>query len=274
MQSSSHALPPVRALSAGPRARALASLFLLGAALQLPSAHASDPKPTIVLVHGAMADAASWSAVVPRLQAHGYTVVATPDPLRSVQGDADVVAGVVKSIKGPVVLVGHSYGGAVITNAAVQADNVKSLVYVAAFAPAVGESAFALVGKFPGSVLGAALATPVDLPGGGHDLHMEPAKFAEPFAADLPASQVAVLAASQRAVTEAALKEPSGSAAWQTLPSWFVYGSADKSIPPAAHAFMARRAKAREAVAVEGASHLVMLSQPEQVVRVIEDAAR
>nr|WP_033838980.1 alpha/beta hydrolase [Mesorhizobium loti] len=235
---------------------------------------AASTKPTIVLVHGAMADSSSWDAVIPILSRDGYTVVAVADPLRSVSGDAAAVASVIENIDGPVVLVGHSYGGAVITNAALTSKSVKALVYVAAFAPDKGESAFALIGKFPGSELGAALAKPVTLADGGHQLSVDPAKFAGPFAADLPKKQVALMAVTQRPVTEAALKEASGEAAWKILPSYFVYGAADKSLPPALHDFMAKRAHARDVMVVPGASHVVMLSHPAKVAEVIEEAAR
>lgn len=231
-------------------------------------------KPTVVLVHGAMADSTSWDGVIPKLQAHGYTVVAAVNPLRSLKGDADYVSSVLKAIQGPVVLVGHSYGGAVITNAAIGLSNVRALVYVAAVAPDNGESTFDLVGKFPGSELGAALRPPVELIGGAHDLSVQPEKFRGPFAADVPLARVNLMAITQRPVTDVALKEPAGTPAWRSLPSWFIYGDADRSIPPAAHAFMARRAKARAVVVVKGASHVVMISHPGAVARIIEEAAR
>jgi pimeloyl-ACP methyl ester carboxylesterase len=171
---------------------------------------AASTKPTIVLVHGAMADSSSWNGVIPLLAKNGYNVVAVADPLRSVAGDAASVASVIKAIDGPVVLVGHSYGGAVITNAASGNNNVISLVYVAAFAPEKGESAFALIGRYPGSELAAALARPVTLSDGGNDLSVDPAKFAGPFAADLPHDQVTLMAITQRPVTEAALRRLQG----------------------------------------------------------------
>ena len=249
---------------------------IIGLAVALPmsaTAAPEDTKPTIVLVHGAMADSSSWSGVIPILQADGYRVISAANPLRGLKSDAAYVTTVVKSVHVPVVLVGHSYGGTVISNSATQTDNVKSLVYVAALAPEAGESTLDLVGKFPGSVLGPALAPPVDLPDGAHDLYVDQARFREPFAADLPESQTRILAATLRPVSDAALKEASGTPAWKTIPSWFVYGTADKSIPAAAHAFMAERAKARDTLAVPGASHLVMLSHPADVARVIEEAA-
>ncbi|GAA1378637.1 alpha/beta hydrolase [Catellatospora chokoriensis] len=237
------------------------------------SATQKQTKPTIVLVHGAFADASSWNGVIPLLQAQGYPVVAVPNELRSVKGDAAEVSAVLKSITGPIVLVGHSYGGSVITNAAEGNPNVKALVYVAAFAPEVGESAAALSAKFPGSTLGPALAKPVALPGGGNDLFIDQAKFHDQFAADVPAAQAALMAAGQRPITEAALNEPSANAAWKNIPSWFVYGSADKNIPAQAQAFMAQRAGSKETVVVDGASHVVMVSHPDQVAKIIQNAA-
>ena len=235
---------------------------------------ASTTKPTIVLVHGAMVDSTSWDGVIPKLRAHGYTVVAAANPLRSLKSDADYVSSVLHALQGPVVLVGHSYGGAVITNAAIGQNNVRALVYVAAVAPDSGESTFDLVGKYPGSELGAALRPPVELTNGTHDLSVQPEKFREPFAADVPLAHVNLMAMTQRPVTDVALKEPSGRPAWKSLPSWFIYGDADKSIPPAAHEFMASRAKAREVVVVKGASHVVMISHPAAVARIIEEAAQ
>ena len=167
-------------------------------------------KVTIVLVHGAFEDSSSWNGVAPGLERAGYTVAAAADPLRSLKADAGYVSDLVKSLNGPVILVGHSYGGSVITDAALGHRNVKALVYVAALAPDAGESAFDLVGKFPGSKLGVSLAPPVTLPGGAPDLYIEPNKFSAPLAADLPAAKVELLAALQRPVTDVALKEPSG----------------------------------------------------------------
>nr|WP_307437399.1 alpha/beta hydrolase [Labrys monachus] len=233
----------------------------------------ASAKATIVLVHGALADSSSWNGVIARLQADGYVVVAAADPLRSLKSDSDYVSGIVKNVGGPVVLVGHSYGGSIITNAATGADNVKALVYVAAYAPDDGESAFDLTGKFPGSILPAALAPPIALAGGAHDLYVQQAKFRPVFAADVPERQTRLMGATQRPVTDVALKEASGAPAWKTIPSWFVYGSADKVIPPAVHAFMAQRAGAREAIVVKGASHVVMVSHPGIVAELIEQAA-
>jgi pimeloyl-ACP methyl ester carboxylesterase len=228
--------------------------------------------PTIVLVHGAFADSSSWNGVVPKLLAQGYHVVAVANPLRGLASDAAYVSGVVKTIPGPVVLVGHSYGGAVITNAAAGNDNVKALVFVAGFAPDVGESAFGLNGKFPGSTLGAAIeATP--LATGGNDLYVKQAEFRGPFAEDLPLERVRIMAATQRPITDIAGNEPSAAAAWKTVPSWFVYGSADHAIPPELHAFMANRAHGRRVLVVPGASHVVMVSHPNEVAKMLIEAA-
>lgn len=228
--------------------------------------------PTIVLVHGAFADSSSWNGVIPGLQAQGYRVIAAANPLRSVTVDADYVADVLAGITGPIVLVGHSYGGIVITNAATGNDNVKALVYVAAFAPDLGENALTLSGQFPGSTLGDALA-PSPLSDGGTDLSIRSDAFWNQFAADVPEDQATLMAATQRPVTEAALSEGSGDPAWKTIPSWFVWGSLDKNIPAALQPFMAERAGAEDAVEIDSASHVVMISQPQAVTDVILAAA-
>lgn len=255
-------------------------LALLGIATLIVAlatdAHAVPPaagKPTIVLVHGAFAESAGWNAVLKPLLAKGYPAIAVANPLRSPKGDAAYVASVIDSIKGPVVLVGHSYGGTVISAAAVGKSNVKALVFVAAFAPEAGETALGLSGKFPGSTLGGNLAPPVTLPGGGKDLYIDQAKFQVQFAADVPAAEAKLMAAGQRPIAEAALNEPSGPPAWKTLPSWFVFGSLDKNIPRAALAFMADRAKSKKTVEVKGASHVVMISHADAVTKLIEEAA-
>jgi pimeloyl-ACP methyl ester carboxylesterase len=252
------------------------SAFATASALSAPPAQAAgpgQPRPTVVLVHGAFADSASWNGVTEALLSQGFPVVAVANPLRSLKGDAAYVAGVVSSIVGDVVLVGHSYGGAVITNAATGKSNVKALVFVAAFAPDAGESAFALSGRFPGSTLGEALAMPLALPDGGKDFYIQQSKFHLQFAADVPARQARLMAASQRPITEAALSEGSGIPAWKTIPSWFIHGDADKNIPPAAMNFMAQRAGSRHTEEVKGASHVVMTSHPAAVVRMIVAAA-
>ncbi len=227
--------------------------------------------PTVVLVHGAFADSSSWNEIIPALLESGYPVVAAANPLRGLASDSAYVAGLLAGIQGPIVLVGHSYGGLVISNAATGNDSVKGLVYVAGFAPEAGENAFVLSAQFPGSTLGDALA-PTTLPDGGVDLYIRPDAFWSQFAADVPESMATLMAATQRPVTEAALKDPAGDPAWKMIPSWFVYGSEDRNIPAAAIAFMAERAGAREAIEVEGASHVVMISQPETVTNVILNA--
>jgi pimeloyl-ACP methyl ester carboxylesterase len=250
----------------------LAALCLaLPAFAQAPAARAQ--KPTIVLVHGAFAESDSWNGVIDRLAAQGYPIVAAANPLRGVKSDADAVAAVLRNIKGPIVLVGHSYGGAVISNAAIGNGNVKALVYVAAFAPEAGESAQALSGRFPGATLGPALAPAVPLPAGGKDLYIQQDKFPAQFAADVPLAEARRMAVTQRPIAEAALAEPSGGAAWKTIPSWFIWGSLDRNIPPAAQSFMAKRAVAKRMVEVKGASHVVMVSHPAEVAALIQEAA-
>ncbi len=252
----------------------LSALGILTTATGAASAATPEStKATIVLVHGALADSSSWDGVISRLQAGGYTVIAAADPLRGLKSDSDYIAGIVKNVKGPVVLVGHSYGGSIISNAATGADNVKALVYVAAYAPDAGESAFDLTGKFPGSILPGALAAPIALADGAHDLYVQQDKFRPVFAADVAEKQAALMAVTQRPVTDAALKEASGVPAWKSIPSWFVYGSADKIIPPTVHAFMAQRAGAKETIVVKGSSHVVMVSHPSVVADLIEKAA-
>ncbi|MFC2252173.1 alpha/beta fold hydrolase [Labrys portucalensis] len=249
-------------------------LAVAGALLLSAPALAESGKPTVVLVHGAFADASSWNGVIQRLEKDGYPVVAAANPLRSVRGDADSVASVIDSIKTPVVLVGHSYGGSVISEAATGKANVQALVYVAAFAPETGETAIGLSGKFPGSTLGPTLAPPVPLSGGGKDLYIQQAKFPDQFAADVPKPEARLMAATQRPIAEAALGEASTEPAWKTIPSWFVYGDKDRNIPPQALAFMAERANSKQTVVVKGASHVVMVSNPAVVAKLIETAAQ
>ncbi|MEH0981006.1 alpha/beta fold hydrolase [Micromonospora sp. CPCC 205556] len=248
--------------------------------IETASANAAQPagpqdKPTVVLVHGAFADSSSWSPVIDQLKDDGYPVVAVANPLRGVKSDADYTASVLKTIPGPIVLVGHSYGGQVITAAATGNQNVKALVYVAGFAPEKGDSAATLSGKFPGSTLLEALAPPAPLPGGGKDLYIRQDKFREQFAADVSEEEAKIMAATQRPVTEAAINDKlQAEPAWKSKPSWFIYGTLDKNIPAQTHAFMAQRAGAKETVSVDGASHVVMISHPQQVAKVIRDAAQ
>lgn len=248
---------------------------VLAAATLLPGGIAAQPaSPTIVLVHGAFADSSSWNGVVTHLQKNGYTAIAIANPLRGVANDAQMVSDVLASINGPVVLVGHSYGGQVISNAANGHENVKSLVYVAAFAPDKGEAAADLAGKFPGGTLGEALAPPLKLAGGDSDLYIDQEKFHHQFAHDVSAEAAMLMAVGQRPVTESALMEKSGEPAWKSLPSYFVYVDGDKNIPAEALGFMAERAASRRTVVVDGASHVVMVSKPEIVADLIMDAAK
>jgi pimeloyl-ACP methyl ester carboxylesterase len=235
-------------------------------------AAAPDAKPTIVLVHGAFADSSGWNGVVSKLERDGYRVVAAANHLRSLGSDAASVSAVVKSIPGPVILVGHSYGGEVITEAADGNGNVEALVYVAGFLPDAGESALSLSGKFPGSTLATALA-PVVLPDGDEDFYIQPAKFRAQFAADVPAATAALMAATQRPVTGRALSDMATAPTWKRLPSYVIYGSADLNIPAEVQRFMAERAHARRTVAIEGGSHALMVSHPDKVAALIEDAA-
>lgn len=237
-------------------------------------AHAADVKPTVVLVHGAFADSSSWNGVVKILEKDGYPVISAANPLRGVASDAQSIASIVKSVKTHVVLVGHSYGGAVISDAAYGSQNVKALVYVAAFTPEKGETAAELSGRFPGGTLASALAAPVDLADGGKDLYIQQDKFHDQFAADVSETDARLMAAGQRPITVAALNEAATEPAWKTIPSWFVYGDKDKNIPPQAMAFMAERAHAKQTVVVKGGSHVVMVSNPEIVADLIEKAAQ
>jgi pimeloyl-ACP methyl ester carboxylesterase len=255
---------------------AAAAAFLIPAVAARSTAaptHHGAPKPTIVLVHGAWADGSSWADVVRRLQDRGYTVRVPPNPLRGLHGDADYLRAYLGTISGPVVLAGHSYGGAVITNGAT--DNVKALVYVNGFAPDEGESVVQLATERPGSAIGGDPAQTFDvvpLAGGDVDLYIKRDLFPSAFANDLPHMTAAVLAATQRPVTGSAVGTPSGPPAWKTIPSWYLVGTADKVIPPAQQRVMATRAHA-ETVEVR-ASHLSMLSRPREVTRLILDAAR
>jgi pimeloyl-ACP methyl ester carboxylesterase len=235
---------------------------------------AAGAKPTVVLVHGVFADSSGWNATISRLQTAGFPVIAAANPLRDLAGDSAYVSSIVDTIPGRVILVGHSYGGAVITNAARGHDNVKALVYVAAFAPDKGESALDLTGKFPGSKLPTALiARPYPLPDGttGQDGYVDPAKFRDVFAADLPTSTTELMAVTQRPGSVNGLSGASGDPAWKSLPSWFVIPTADNTIPPTAQRFMAKRAGGN-VLEVRGASHVVMISRPDAVIRQILSA--
>ena len=240
------------------------------------STRSHPAKPTIVLVHGANADGSSWQGVIARLQARGYPVIAFANPLRSVAGDAAVLEGLMDSITGPMVLVGHSYGGMVISVAADENRHVKSLVFVDAQVPLPGETAAELTNKYPGSQFGAALVErPFTMPDGSTDtdLYVDPPKYRSLFTGfDVSARDALTYAAVQRPVTASALNEPASAAAWQHIPSWDVVGTKDKAIPPASQLFMARRARAH--ITRIPAPHASMLTFPGPIARVIRNAAR
>jgi pimeloyl-ACP methyl ester carboxylesterase len=228
-------------------------------------------RPTVVLVHGAFADGSSWNGVIERLQAEGVRVTAPANPLRGISHDSAYISSLLDQIPGSVIAVGHSYGGAVITNAATNTDNVVGLVYVAAFAPDEGERLGEIEGGSKDSVLNAALM-PLQYPTGqGEETAVEfaidPDKFHDAFAADLPSEQAAVMAATQRPVTESAFSEPNGEPAWKMLPSWAVVATGDKAAGADVVRSMAERAGATITEA-EG-SHVIMVSQPQVVVEAI-----
>ncbi|MDX2644114.1 alpha/beta hydrolase [Streptomyces sp. PA03-1a] len=238
------------------------------------TARPAPHRPTVVLVHGAFADSSSWNGVIEHLRQAGHPVLAPANPLRGLASDAAYLASVLKSVDGPVVLAGHSYGGAVISQAAEGDPKVKALVYVAAFIPEKGESALQLSNAYPGSTLGPNLdAVPFPLADGGTgtDLYIKTDSFHDQFAADVPQSVTDLMATTQRPVAAAALEETATAAAWRSIPSWSLVATADRNIPPAAQRFMSERAKART---VElDASHAVSVSQPEAVARIIRQAA-
>ena len=228
--------------------------------------------PTIVLVHGAFADASSWDGVIERLQAKGLQVTAPANPLRGIAADSAYVRAVLEQIEGPVVAVGHSYGGAVITNAAADAKNVVALVYVAAFAPDEGEMLGAVEAGSKDSVLNSALV-PRHYPANGGsatEFYIDPAKVREAFAGDLSEQETAVIAATQRPISELAFSEPSGRPAWKDRPSWAVVATGDKAAGTDVTRSMAERAGAT-ITELEG-SHVIMVSQPQAVTDVILEA--
>ncbi|MFI9838290.1 alpha/beta fold hydrolase [Nonomuraea sp. NPDC051941] len=242
--------------------------------------HESCPSPgasrvTVVLVHGAWADTSSWSGEVQALQRAGHAVRAVANPLRGLTGDAQTVRDFLRTLPGPVVLVGHSYGGSVITNAAAGDPRVKALVYVSAAAPDVGETTGQLSGT--GSALGGDPATLYDRSaypgssGGAADLYLKREVFLRSFASDLPRETAARLWTSQRAASTVAFTTPSKAAAWRTVPSWYFIPTGDRIIVPASQRAMAKRAGSK-VTEFPGGSHLTLISHPDAVTRVIEDA--
>ncbi len=230
--------------------------------------------PTVVLVHGAFADAGSWAAVTELLLAAGVAVQAPVNPLRGIANDSAYVASVLSQIDGPVLAVGHSYGGAIITNAAPKSANVVGLVYVAAFSPDEGEKLGEVEGTSRDSALGPALLQR-NFPtaeGTAVELYVDPVKFHDVFAGDLPDAQSGVLGASQRPVAASAFDEPSGVPGWKTLPSWAVVATGDKAAGADVIAMMAKRAGATTTELA--GSHLIMVSQPQAVADVILTALK
>jgi pimeloyl-ACP methyl ester carboxylesterase len=246
-----------------------------GSASAAPSRPAKRPKPTIVLVHGAWADASSFNGEISRLRARGLRAIAPADPLRSLSGDAAYLASFLRTVRGPIVLVGHSYGGAVITDAATGNPNVKALVYLNAYVPDQGESVLDLASRFPGSLVpGALVPVPFALPNGisGVDLYLRRSSFRKVFAADVPTRRAALMAAEQRPAAQQAFAEPSGPPAWKTIPSWYLLGRQDRAVPPATQRFMARRAGARTTSI--RSSHASPVSHPAAATRLILAAVK
>jgi pimeloyl-ACP methyl ester carboxylesterase len=262
---------------------AFASTQLSGSGDAPPAAGA--PKPTVVLVHGGWADGSSWSTVISILQREGYTVDAPPNPLRGLKSDSAYLASYLNTISGPIVLVGHSVGGMVITNAATGNPNVKALVYVDAFEPAAGETVAQLTFSRPGSCLSGGgnpsnvfnFGVDPSQPSGDYDVYLKIRAgtsypgFDDCFATLVPRQQAAVLGATQRPIALDFITDPSGNPAWTGIPSWAVIGTQDQVIPPAELTFMAQRANSH--VTYVDAGHLSMITQPCAVASVITDAA-
>jgi pimeloyl-ACP methyl ester carboxylesterase len=227
-----------------------------------------NDSPTVVLVHGAFADSSSWTGVIERLQAKGVAVTAVANPLRGVTADSEYLAGVLEEVEGPALVVGHSYGGAVISDAGARASNVVGLVFVAAFAPDEGERLGEVTAGSKDAILGTALVQHDH--NGSSELSIDPAKFQAAFAADLPAEQAAVMAATQRPIAQAGFSDAAGGAAWKKVPSWAVVATQDKAAGTDITRSMAERAGAK--ITEVDASHVVMVSQPEAVADVILEA--
>jgi len=277
-------LPIIRNRTASGRgfAATLAVIMTLGLGLSVTAAaaasdryEAQSPNPTIVFVHGGWADSSSWNQEITNLERLGYPVIAPANPLRDLASDSAYIRSVLQTISGPIVLVAHSYGGAVITNAAVGVPNVKALVFIAAFAPDKGESLAQLVTMNPGSQIGPTTLDfrPYPLPGGGTgtDLYIKKSAFHDAFAADLPLQMTDQMQATQRPFSNEAFQSPSGEPAWKTIPSWYMVATQDHALPPATERFMAQRAHA--SIVEVDSSHVAMISQPEATTRLILDAA-
>ena len=231
-------------------------------------------KPTIVLVHGAFAESSSWDGVIDPLIDAGHPVIAAANPLRSLASDAATVADVVRSVEGPVVLAGHSYGGPVMSNVPADAGEIVGLVYANAFAPEPGEHCFQLAAMFPGSMLGPETSRAVPLSDGTTDLYVASDSFHDVFCQDVPAPKAALMAITQRPATQEALTEPSGDhPLWKDVPSRFLIGEDDHIIPAALQHYMAKRANAHETLEVPGASHAITVSHPDATAHQILKAA-
>lgn len=279
--------PSLPTLTSRIRVSAVSAALVIAASATAPPATAystgggsdrdtgSGTRPTVVLVHGAFSDASAWRGVTERLRRSGYRVVAPPNDLRDLSQDSAHLSSFLDTLEGPVVLVGHSYGGAVITNAAADDPDVKALVYIAAMALDKGESAEEMNERFPGSSLTRAALAPVPypLPGGGTgvEFYVKPDKFRQTLVAGAADRTADVMAASQRPVATAALAGKSRAAAWKTIPSWYLIPTRDRAIAPAAERFMAERAGSHT-VEVD-APHFAMVTHPEAVTRLILDAA-
>jgi pimeloyl-ACP methyl ester carboxylesterase len=260
------------------RARRLAALAFCCALAFLPAvarARAAEPLATVVLVHGSWDRPAGWNGVTPRLRDAGYPVVVPNNPLRSVPGDSAAISRVLHGVSGPIVLVGHSYGGFVITNAALHNPRVKALVYIAALAPDEGETALGLIARSPGSLLPAALIpTPFVGKDGkvGINTIINPLLFSTVFAQDVPSSTAREMATHQGPATLASGAGKSGVPAWRSIPSWYMVAHNDRTIPPAVERFMAKRAGA---TTVEiASSHAAPVAHPAEVADLILTAAR
>jgi pimeloyl-ACP methyl ester carboxylesterase len=279
MQAMRHAILRTKIMAAilGTAALLLPMTQVASASTAADSARTSGLKPSIVLVHGAWADSSSWDAVVSRLQHDGYTVYVPPNPLLGLKYDSAFLRDFLDTIPGPIVLVGHSYGGAVITNAATSDKQVKALVYVDAFAPAKGQTIGQLVSAHPGScVLPSSNVIAQPYPGapkGAVDVYIKQSVFPSCMANGLPLGEARMLAATQRPLTSLALTQKSGTPAWKTIPSWAVIGTADHAIPPAELLAMAHLAHAHITIA-HGAPHLSMIYDPGLVTSVILRAVK
>jgi len=254
--------------------------FLLAVSLLLTFAAPAGAatKPTIVLVHGAFADASGWDGVTERLQDRGYTVLAPPNPLRGVSSDAAYIKSFLAQTPGPIVLVGHSYGGVVITNAATGNPNVKALVYIAAYAPDAGDTVLTLSQLGKEGQIGPATLDIKNFPNPdgttGQEGTIKLNVFREIFAADLSKKLARNMSLAQRPASLVALGEPSGPPAWKTIPSYYMIAGADKAIGADTEKAMAKRISPKKTITVKGASHVVMISQPKTTADFILDAAK